>query len=142
MRRLSRFLIGAAALMATSAMAAEVNAPKMVNPDTLKTPVALAQPEAGKLIGHRVIDPEGQRIGDIEAIHINRSGKVENVIVGVGGFLGVGERDVAIKWKDLKISADGERVTTDLTKQTLKSMQPYAFPKAEYRRTVFETPMP
>jgi sporulation protein YlmC with PRC-barrel domain len=101
---------------------------------------AIEKPEAGKLIGHRVENAEGQKIGEIEAIHINKSGKVEDVIVGVGGFLGIGERDVSISWKTLKISADGNKVTTDLTKEKLKEMPAYTYPQPNYRGTVFATP--
>lgn len=51
---------------------------------------------------------EWDNIGDINEIVLNRSGEVESVIVGVGGFLGLGERDVAIDMGALQFVSDGE----------------------------------
>ncbi|SEV88141.1 PRC-barrel domain-containing protein [Cognatiyoonia koreensis] len=54
-------------------------------------------------------ETEWDDIGEINEIVLNRDGTVQSVIVGVGGFLGVGERDVAIDMSQLKfVNEDGD----------------------------------
>jgi hypothetical protein len=46
--------------------------------------------------------------------------------VGVGGFLGIGERDVAIPLSSLSsLSMQGDRLTTTMTRENIEVMQPY-----------------
>jgi hypothetical protein len=48
-------------------------------------------------------------IGEINEIVLTRDGKVESVIVGVGGFIGIGEKNVAIQMPQLKfVSEEGQ----------------------------------
>ena len=49
-----------------------------------------------RLIGAKVHDKDGKIIGDVEDLIINSDGHVEGLIMGVGGFLGVGEKKVAV----------------------------------------------
>lgn len=98
----------------------------------------IGKTEAGKLIGQSVETPAGERIGEVEAVNIGSDGKVANVIVGVGGFLGVGERDVALGWKDLQITNNGGKVVANLTKQRLETMAPYKYSDTKHRGTVFD----
>ncbi|MFL5132390.1 MAG: PRC-barrel domain-containing protein [Microvirga sp.] len=48
------------------------------------------------LRGTRVYGANNENIGEINDVLINRSGQVVAVIIGVGGFLGIGEKDVAV----------------------------------------------
>jgi len=48
-------------------------------------------------------------IGEINEILLTRDGKVQSVIVGVGGFLGIGEKDVAVNMSEIRfVPDDGE----------------------------------
>jgi hypothetical protein len=94
---------------------------------------------ADKLIGRNVQNQANETIGEIKSVMLSQSGQVDSVIVGVGGFLGVGEREVALGWKDLNVSADGERVTTAMTKDQLKALPEYKYAEASQRGTVFGT---
>jgi hypothetical protein len=58
-------------------------------------------------------------------------------MVGVGGFLGVGEREVQLAWKDLQIADNGEKVTVNMTKDQLKAMAPYTYKDTSWRGNVF-----
>jgi hypothetical protein len=49
-----------------------------------------------------VYNEANEKIGDINEVILDRSGKVANVILGVGGFLGLGERYVAVAFDKLK----------------------------------------
>ncbi len=56
---------------------------------------------ASKLAGVVVYNDANEKIGDINDVILDRSGKVANVILGVGGFLGLGEHNVAIAFDKL-----------------------------------------
>ena len=60
--------------------------------------------QGSKLIGLNVYDQQNEKIGDIKELMTDKDGKIEQVAIGVGGFLGMGEHDVAVKWTDLKFS--------------------------------------
>jgi sporulation protein YlmC with PRC-barrel domain len=57
---------------------------------------------ASKLVGVDVYNEANEKIGDISEIILDKSGKVSNVIIGVGGFLGMGEHYVAVGYDRLK----------------------------------------
>lgn len=57
---------------------------------------------ASKLEGLNVYNDNNDKVGDIRELLLDRSGQVQAVVVGVGGFLGVGERDVAVPFEQIK----------------------------------------
>jgi len=57
-----------------------------------------------KLTGLNVYNDKNERIGDINEVLINRDGKAEAVVIGAGGFLGLGEHDVAVPFNSLQWS--------------------------------------
>ena len=88
---------------------------------------------ASKLIGAAVKNPAGETIGDVNEVLFDSTGKVNAVVVGVGGFLGMGEREVAIAFGSLRMTRgdDGRTVITiDATKDALKGAPVWARPKA------------
>ena len=62
-----------------------------------------------KLIGASIYGPDNKSIGDINDVLIGNDGRVTAVVVGVGGFLGVGEKNVALPFQALNVErkADG-----------------------------------
>jgi sporulation protein YlmC with PRC-barrel domain len=58
--------------------------------------------QASKFIHMNVYNAKNEKIGDIKELLLDKSGKIETVAIAVGGFLGVGERDVAVKFDQLK----------------------------------------
>jgi hypothetical protein len=74
-------------------------------------------------IGANVTDPEGQIIGDVNDLMFDKAGNISTVVIGVGGFLGLGEKIVALPFTALAMStyADGTRkITLNVTKDALK----------------------
>jgi sporulation protein YlmC with PRC-barrel domain len=57
---------------------------------------------ASKLIGTRVVSANNESIGDINDVIVDRNGQAIAAVVGVGGFLGIGEKDVAVPFKSLE----------------------------------------
>ena len=86
-----------------------------------------ATADTRKLIGRNIKNADGDTIGEIKSIYINKDGKVDSVMVGVGGFLGVGDREVRIAWSDLKITDNGEKVMVNMTKDELKAKPEYRY---------------
>src|ERR1700709_943985 len=68
-----------------------------------------------KLVGVNVYNDANEKIGDINDVILDKSGKVENVVLGVGGFLGMGEHYVAVAYDKLKWSNEPPRATTGST---------------------------
>jgi sporulation protein YlmC with PRC-barrel domain len=67
-----------------------------------QTASAKGEWQASKFIHMNVYNAQNEKIGDIKELLLDKSGKIETVAIGVGGFLGVGERDVAVKFDQLK----------------------------------------
>lgn len=79
---------------------------------------------AGKLLGSQVKNPKGETIGAISELVFAADGSPAAAILGVGGFLGMGERQIAVTFKSLRFSKDKdgkEQITLNATKETLKS---------------------
>ena len=92
---------GAAAAYAQPQQATSPPASATAPANTTTAPAATA--DTRKLIGRNIKNTAGETIGEIKSIYINKDGKVDSVLVSVGGFLGVGDREVRIAWSDLKI---------------------------------------
>jgi sporulation protein YlmC with PRC-barrel domain len=70
-----------------------------------------------------VYDPNQQKIGEIMDLLVNPSGQIDAAMVGVGGFLGAGEKDVAISFNAIKATKKNDKtyLTLDTTKDALKN---------------------
>lgn len=82
-----------------------------------------------------VTSPEGDKIGDIKDFIITDDGQIEAVILSVGGFLGMGAKDIAVDYKKLDVQFDGNQIMLDMTRD-----QADAAPEYQYREK--ETPPP
>jgi sporulation protein YlmC with PRC-barrel domain len=119
----------AAALMASTLLAAPALAQS--NPPPADKPAAPAttmqQPAAKsaaatvqssdqwrgyKLIGLNVYNNNNEKIGDIKELITGKDGKIDLVVIGVGGFLGMGEHNVAMKWDQVKFVDQPVQSTT------------------------------
>jgi len=60
---------------------------------------------ASKLIGTTVVSANNESIGDVNDVILDRNGQVMAVVVGVGGFLGIGEKDVAVPFASLDFAS-------------------------------------
>jgi sporulation protein YlmC with PRC-barrel domain len=76
-------------------------------------------------IGQTVYAPDKAKIGTISDLILSKDGKsVQGFVIGVGGFLGIGERNVALKMEKLKVSnnQDGSvMLTMDMSKDELSN---------------------
>jgi sporulation protein YlmC with PRC-barrel domain len=70
---------------------------------------------ASDLIGQNVVGPNGESIGEINDIIVDQSGRTVGAIIGVGGFLGIGEKDVAVAFDSLEMSRDTDTTASTTT---------------------------
>ena len=89
--------------------------------------------DAGKLIGRNIKNPANETIGEIKSVYITPDGKVDSVMVGVGGFLGVGEHYVAVSPSSVSIRHDAKNdkwlASMNTTKEALKEAPEFKYPK-------------
>jgi len=107
-------------------------APQTVAPSTTSTEI-----DANKLIGRNIKNTQGDTVGEINSVAIDKDGKVHAVIVGVGGFLGIGEKNVALAWDALTVNNNGEDVVANVTKDQLKALPEHKFPASAHSGMVY-----
>lgn len=127
-KTLSAALVGVA-LIAAPAIAQNAN--QSANPNATAQSSQASQNEqnasaagvwqGSKLIGLNVYNNNNEKIGDIKQLMVNKSGQIDDVVIGVGGFLGMGERDVAVKFSELQWSNEPVRSTSTTSSSSNRS---------------------
>lgn len=83
------------------------------------------QVSANDYIGKAIYNGENNSIGDVNDLILEQNGGIAAVVVGVGGFLGIGEKNVALPMSKVTMSRDSEnnqvRLTTTETAEMLKA---------------------
>jgi sporulation protein YlmC with PRC-barrel domain len=82
------------------------------------TDLQQGQWRASKLIGTRVVSSNNESVGDVNDLVIDRSGNAQAVVIGVGGFLGIGEKNVAVPFRSLEFASSRDASTTGSTGAT------------------------
>jgi sporulation protein YlmC with PRC-barrel domain len=101
---------------------------------TMTAPL-LSSPPPGKTVTRfykqSVYDPAKDKIGTVDDVIVNDRGQISGLIIGVGGFLGMGEKDVAVAFDAVHAEMkDGAwYLTLDTTKDALKSAPGLTFDK-------------
>jgi sporulation protein YlmC with PRC-barrel domain len=70
---------------------------------------------SSKLIGLNVYNDKNEKLGDISEVLVDKSGKVEGVVIGVGGFLGMGQHDIKVDMSKLKFVDEPARTASTAT---------------------------
>ena len=73
---------------------------------------------ASKLIGLTVYNDQDEKLGDISEILLDKSGKADFVVIGVGGFLGIGQQDIMVEMSKLKFVDEPVRTSSTTTSTT------------------------
>ena len=78
-------------------------------------------------LGKPIVNAAGEKIGDVSDVLFDRSGKITTVVIGVGGFLGLGAKQVAIPFEAVTYrDQNGERqIMVPLTKEALQAAPDY-----------------
>jgi hypothetical protein len=88
-----------------------------------------------KLIGANVYGQDNKSIGEINDLIVGNDGSIKAAVIGVGGFLGVGEKNVAVSFDQLSVqrkpnSNSIEKITVNFTKDQLKNAPKFAYYEA------------
>ena len=94
---------------------------------------------ASTLIGTQVYNSENQSLGEINDVLLDADRQLETVVIGVGGFLGIAERDVAVPWDALGVSRGEDQelmLRLDVSREQLENAP--EFESVEDRRMAEE----
>jgi sporulation protein YlmC with PRC-barrel domain len=85
------------------------------------------------ILGKAVYNDKNEKIGTIDDLIITPDRSVSYVIIGAGGFLGIGKHDVAIPISQLKLEKD-KFILPGATKEALKAMPKFEYAKVEKKK--------
>lgn len=101
------------ALLATVAFAQSPTATGDKAPTASATTTSASNEwRASKMAGLRVYNDSNENIGSINDLLMDKSGAIKMAVIGVGGFLGMGEHLVAIPYEKLKFSEEAVAYNT------------------------------
>lgn len=95
------------------------------------SPVAPTELTAAQLTGARVYGTDDKDVGEIKRLVLNDAGQIQMAVIDVGGFLGVGERQIALTLQELNIVRDDAgnvRVYIESNQEALKAQPAYKEP--------------
>ena len=81
-----------------------------------------------RLLGAKVVNKSGETVGTVDDLIVGQGGQIEGIVMGGGGVLGVGSKQIGVRLGALKIStADGKTTITlaDATKEMLGAVGAY-----------------
>lgn len=103
---------------------------------TQSTQLAMGWSVKKTLMGKTVYNDAGQKVGRVEDLIISTDRNVSYVIVGAGGFVGIGRHDVAVPVSQIQDKA-GRLVMAGATKDTIKGMPEFSYAKDTSQRDRF-----
>jgi sporulation protein YlmC with PRC-barrel domain len=104
----------AAALLSSTAFAqtSSTNPPPAAKAEQAAPKLSSPHWRSSKMIGLNVYNEQNEKLGDINEIILNKEGKVLGYVIGVGGFLGMGEHDILVEPSKIKFVNEPRRTTT------------------------------
>jgi hypothetical protein len=126
-----RTLLAAAAVAAATALATPVFVLAQGTPQTVQLAkvdvVKIATGyRASKVIGTSVVNDANDTVGRVDEIIIGQDGKTPFVVLSVGGFLGMGNKLVALPYEQLR-TTEGKIVLPGATKDALKALPEFKY---------------
>ena len=102
--------------------------PTLESPEQVAPAAGTVGIKASKLVGATVKNAKGESIGEIHEVVLAGDGSAEGLVIDVGGFLGINERPVLVKWSDVTIQSDANGavvVATNMDKTQLEQLPEY-----------------
>jgi hypothetical protein len=90
----------------------------------------VAPGDAEAILGQRVTDPDGKDIGRLVDVLVDANGQPQAAVIDFGGFMGVGNRKIAVVWSALRFSpGDAKRkVALEMTPDQIKTAPEFRDP--------------
>ena len=135
-------------LFALATTAANAQAPQSApRQAVLAAQILATMPANSVTITHwykqNIYDPEDNKIGEIMDVLVDREGKATALIIGVGGFLGMGEKDVAVPFDAVHATTKDNNkwyLVMNSTKDALKSAKGFKYDRTNMTWIPEETP--
>lgn len=84
---------------------------------------------AEDLEGSYVYGANNETVGEVDSLILGDDGQINEVVINVGGFLGLGEKPVAVTWDELQVlkNAEGDdfRIYIDSSEEALEAQPEY-----------------
>ena len=140
----------AALLLALATSAASAQAPQTVPqaaPGGPSAQIMTSLPGEAMTVTHwykqNVYDPSDKKIGEIMDVLVDRDGKISALIIGVGGFLGAGQKDVAVPFNAVQVTTKNNNkayLVMNASKDSLKSAKGFKYDRTNMTWIPEETP--
>jgi hypothetical protein len=127
-------LMSSAVCLHPAARADDAPKPESAPAETAAPPPSSVQsvaPDAAEaILGRRIIDADGKDAGRLVDVLVDENGQPQAAVIDFGGFMGVGNRKVAVHWSTLHFNpADGKhRITLDMTPDQIKAAPEFSSP--------------
>ena len=98
--------------------------------ETKKVQQAASDWRSSKIVGITVYNTAGENIGEVDDLILSNDGRIQNAVLGVGGFLGMGEKLVSVPFSDLKMSRDDRgnvHLVLNSSRQSLQSAPEFRY---------------
>jgi sporulation protein YlmC with PRC-barrel domain len=122
-----------ASAAAALALLSSMSLPAGAKEEMLMTAVPASSVTVGDYYEQDVYDSHDNKIGNVNDVLLDKSGQVSAVILGVGGFLGIGEKDVAVPFKVLQVrEKNGNHyLVVDASKDALQAAAGYTYDRTK-----------
>lgn len=123
-------LVLAALLIAAAPPGAQADDAPAVRPGDVppaSTVQKVPAEDAEAILGRRVTDSQGKEIGRLVDVLVDSAGQPQAAVIDFGGFMGVGNRKIAVHWGALRFSPrDGKhQIALDMTPDQVKAAPEY-----------------
>ena len=96
-------------------------------------PIEMNRMRAEAILGRDIVNLRGNEVGDIEDIVIARGGNDLFAVISVGGFLGIGDKDVVVPFSELRMGDDNMILMSQKSEDGLRDMP--AYDENQYQRS-------
>jgi hypothetical protein len=127
--------------LAAPALAEQPKAPQNAASGSFVTVAGANEMNASEWIGAPVKNAKDETVGDINDLIFGADGKIVAVVAGVGGFLGLGEKNVGLPYDEVKLTKnkDGERIAmVEVTKDELMNAPEFTSDRKTMRQRASE----
>lgn len=93
------------------------------------TTAPMGSVSAEELLGKTVVGSDGEEIGEVEDVIMDAaSGKARQLVISSGGFLGIGEKEIAVDFSNAQPGADNDEIKlSNLTRAQVKDMAEFEY---------------
>jgi hypothetical protein len=107
-----------------------VSAPAAVAPPLQTAVQSVAPEDAEAILGQRVTDAEGAEIGRLVDVLVDANGQPQAAVIDFGGFMGVGNRKIAVHWGALRFTPGdaNHKVAVEMTPDQIKAAPEFRNP--------------